>query len=202
MSRTELVAKFIIYKYKFKSIIYNYTPNTTFEKGRVEWSAATIRRHVKQFMDLGWCRMQGKHLVFLSKKELHRTVSKKRPIYHKFQCELKLKEVRTRLYYVVAERKLKQCKYMAIKKESLEYRHKIMKNPWLYSEGIKIGLRKLATLFSYRSISSSKKRMREIVDRGLLGNKRFRPQIIFCPKLQDIRYHNPCTLYYHIRQTR
>jgi len=197
MARFNLMCKFIVYKHSFNSIIYNYSPKTTFELGRVPWSERTISRHIKDFIRLGWAKQEGNNIVFLSKQQLHRTVEKKKSgYYYKLNCKLEYKEIRCHLYGVILKRKLQQMKYRSLSKRNAKDRKKFMHID--NREGLTIGLRKMRSIFSYKSISSVKGRVRECVERGLVMSRRFRPQKIYCPRLGDYRFKNPCTQYFLI----
>ena len=196
MSRVNLMCKYLVYKHSFNSIIYNYSPKTTFELGRVPWSERTINRHIKDFIRLGWVKKEGKHIVFLSKNQLHKTVEeKKKGFYYKINCELNYKEIRTRLYYSILKRKLVQMDYKR-HKQKLLHCHKNYCRKSVSREGLRISLLTIAGMFWYKSVSSAKKRVREVVEKRLIFNKRFRPTLIYCDRLGGFRFKNPCTVYY------
>jgi len=198
MPRFNLMCKFIVYKHSFNSIIYNYYPKTTFELGRVPWSERTISRHIKDFIRLGWAKQEGNNIVFLSKQQLQKTANKKkRSFYYKLKCKLEYKEIRTHLYDAILKRKFKQMMFVRSLKLPLQDRKNFMQCPWANREGLRIGLRKISRLFWYKSISSAKLRVREIVEKRLLNNRRFRPTLIYCDKLGGFKYKNPCTIYYY-----
>lgn len=200
--RMNYICKFVVYKYAFSSIVYNYSPKNLEILNRVEWSEDTIRTHIKLFIKWGWCKMEGKHLRFLSKKELNSTVQIPSYVekskdnhcnyYYKIKCSLNYKEVRTHLYAAMLTRKLRQMEYKR-KKQSVNPQE-VMHNA--NREGLKISLKRLNTLFGYRSISSSKKRVVESLKCKLFTRMTFRPQKQFSERLGSFVFKNPCTKYW------
>ena len=198
------VCKFVVYKYAFSSIIYDYTPSKTYKLNRVEWSEDTIRSHVKLFLKLGWCRMEGSDLVFLSKKELNGTIPPPRGknkekddycnFFYKIQCNLNYKEVRTHLYKAVTTRKLRQMKYKRDKVSSKP--QKVVHNT-PNREGLQISFNRLRHLFGYKSVSSVKTRMTEIekVTTDFI-RRSFRPRKVYSERLGSFIFKCPCSRYY------
>jgi hypothetical protein len=194
MSRFDYVCKYLIYKHSHKGIIYNYSPSRVEKLGRVKWSRPTIKTHIDLFLKWGWCKMVGNNLVFLSKKELTRLYQKAgNSWYYKISCNFDYKSIRTHLYAEFLKRKMRQMHYKRCRKRCLTHEidmHKAKR------EGFTISLRKIATMYWYRSASSAKKRIHEAVGSKLFNVKRFLPKKVFSMILNGYRFKNPCTIYY------
>lgn len=204
------VCKFIVYKYAFHSIIYNYSASKAFKLNRVIWSEDTIRSHVKLFLKHGWCKIENGHLVFLSKKELNETVklvSCTEKVkddycnhYYKINCDLNYKEIRKHLYNALLTRKLRQMKFR--RNKGFDKPQKTVHNDNL-REGLQISFVRLKQLFGYKSISSIKSRMTEIeLVTTSLTRRSFRPKRVFCEKIGTFVFRSRCSLYFLLEQNR
>lgn len=199
--RFNYVCKFLVYKHKFKSVVYNYSAKRLHSLNRVEWSQKTIKTHIDLFLKWGWCEKQGKDLVFKSKVQLSKEAvvkginskDKHSNYFYKIRCKLDYKEIRTHLYAEVLKRKLRQMNFRKVQKNSINPR-KVMQNN--KREGLRVSLNKLRGLFGYKSISSVKKRIEQGVKQRLVGKKGFRPRKVYSLSLGSFIFKNPCTEYY------
>lgn len=77
ISRKELkeYAAFCYFKYLYRNgCIYNYNSQKLATKSK--YSAAFIRKHVRLFLEKGWCRMHGNNLIFNKSSKFNGTTSK------------------------------------------------------------------------------------------------------------------------------
>lgn len=73
IDRVRLIEKFIRFKLAYvNSKIYNYNPTALHKQGRLSYSRNTIDASVKQFLALGWARIENNHLILASKNELYK----------------------------------------------------------------------------------------------------------------------------------
>jgi len=72
IGRVRLIEKFIRFKVAYpNSRIYNYNPTALHKQGRLSYSRNTIDKTVQQFLALGWARIENKHLILTSKRDLY-----------------------------------------------------------------------------------------------------------------------------------
>lgn len=73
IDRVRLIEKFIRFKLAYvNSKIYNYNPTALHKQGRLAYSRNTIDSTVKQFLALGWARIENNHLILASKNDLYK----------------------------------------------------------------------------------------------------------------------------------
>jgi len=97
-------AHFLYLKSLYKNgCVFNFTHLGLSKKSRL--SRAAIKKHIKLFLDLGWCRIHSGNLIF-NKREIFD--ESKQIIKTEFQIKSTVKEILYDLYLIILKNKQKQ----------------------------------------------------------------------------------------------
>lgn len=101
-------SEFLFYKTRFKNgCVYDYTPERLSQFVNIPPRA--IKRHIKVFLSMGWCKMHCGNLIFLKPNKFSKS-----EYYDKVNFTIRgtIKEIRDDLYLVLLRQKQSQFEYL------------------------------------------------------------------------------------------
>lgn len=181
-----LLAKWVEVKRAFpNSVIYNYNPTRVHRSGRLKKSRNTLDTMFQKFIDAGLARMEGKHLVLCSKREIADRCTNNKTVDHLWVHLDPSKNIVTQLYAAVMMTKYRQLNHSVMTRDVKGRQSKNLTAAVQRSHRecpVEVSNKGLSKLFEV-SISAAARIMNKICSSR-----------IFIRRLQKLTYIRPCSL--------